>query len=299
MKTWGEKAFANAPLLLTLAALFWAGNSVLARGMHETIPPVALAFTRWTFATLIVLPFAWRHLRDDWPVLRTNWRIMAFLGLFGAASYNTLHYIGLNYTPAVNALVIGASTPLLVALVSFAAFGDRLTRTEAAGIALALAGTLAVVSRGAPATLMSANFNIGDLWIVAAISAWAVYTAYLRRKPAIHWLSFAAVTYALASLYNLPLFLAEHFLDRQLRADLPTALAITYVSIFPSVLAYIFFTRGVELIGGNRASVFIYLMPVFGALLSIALLGETLQLYHIGGFGLIMAGVAIANHRAS
>lgn len=295
MHQWLKHAFQNAPLLLTLTSLFWAGNSVLARGMHAEVPPVALAFTRWTLATLIVLPFAWRHIRQDWPEIRRRWGMLAFLGLSGTASYNTLHYIGLNYTTAVNSLIINAATPLLVGITSFAAFGDRLRRNQLTGIALALAGTLAVISRGDIATLASASLNPGDLWIVAAIATWAVYTAYLRRKPQIHWLTFAAITFALGAIYNLPLFAAEHVLYRQLSLDWPTALTVLYVSIFPSVIAYSFYTRGVELIGGNRAAIFIYLMPVFGAILSILLLGEAMRAYHLAGFAMIMGGVLLAN----
>ncbi len=297
MKDWGKRAFSNAPLLLALAALFWAGNTVLARGLHESVPPIALAWTRWMIATLLVAPFALPKLKADWPVIRQHWGALAFLTAMGAGSYNTLFYIGLNHTPALNALVVGTSGPMLIALASYLAFRDRLTPTQAAGIPLAAAGVVAIIAKGDLQTLARADFNQGDLWVFAALVSWALYTAYLRKRPDIHWLSFAAVTFALASLFNLPLFIAEHVWDRQLQATGETALAIAYVSVFPSVLAYIFFNRGVELIGANRAGAYIYLIPVFGSVLAVALLGERFALYHVAGFGLIMGGVFLASRR--
>ncbi len=297
MNHWFKRAFGNAPLLLALAGLFWAGNTVLARGLHESVPPIALAWTRWAIATLFVLPFAWSHLKQDWPLIRRHWGALAFLSAMGAGSYNTLFYIGLNHTPALNALIVGASGPMLIALASYLAFGDRLNVTQAAGIPLAAFGVLAIIAKGDPETLARADFNQGDLWVFAALITWALYTAYLRKRPDIHWLSFAAVTFALAALFNFPLFIAEHLWSRQLQATGETALAIAYVSVFPSVLAYIFFNRGVELIGANRAGAYIYLIPVFGSVLAVSLLGERFALYHLAGFALIMGGVFLASRR--
>lgn len=298
MNTSWKRAFGNAPLLLALAGLFWAGNTVLARGLHESVPPIALAWARWTLATLLVLPFAWPHLKRDWPVIRGHWGILAFLSAMGAGSYNTLFYIGLNHTPALNALIVGASGPMLIALASFLAFRDRLSATQAAGIPLAALGVLTIITKGDPQTLARAEFNQGDLWVFAALVSWALYTAYLRKRPNIHWVSFAAITFAVAALFNFPLFVAEHVWHRQLQPTLETALAIAYVSVFPSVLAYIFFNRGVELIGANRAGAYIYLIPVFGATLAVALLGERFALYHLAGFAIIMGGVFLASRRA-
>jgi drug/metabolite transporter (DMT)-like permease len=283
--------------LLTLAALFWAGNTVLARGMSETVPPIALAWSRWVIATLILLPFAMPHLRTDWPRVADNWKMLAFLAAMGAGSYNTLHYIGLNATPALNALVIGAAGPMLIALASFLAFRDKLGSGQTIGIALAAVGVLIIVAKGNPSNLAAANFNSGDLWIFAAIASWAVYTAYLRKKPPIHWLSFSLVTFALAAVYNFPLFIAETIAGRQLQATWQTAATIGYVSVFPSVLSYIFFNRGVELIGSNRAGAYIYLIPVFGSALAVMLLGEQFRWHHAAAFGLVMGGVALAAKR--
>jgi drug/metabolite transporter (DMT)-like permease len=289
-----EKLYSNAYLLLSLTALFWAGNFVLGRGIHEFIPPIALAWTRWFFATLIVLPFAIPHLKRDWPVIRANLPILLFFGIIGVGAFNTLSYTGLNYTTALNALVMQSSGPVLIVISSFFIFGDKISLRQALGITASLTGVLIMIARGDTNMLAGFELNPGDLWILAALALWSLYTACLRLRPPIHWLSFVAATFIIALAINTPFFAWEHINVRQLQFDRQTLAAILYVSIFPSVLAYICFNRGVELIGANRAGVCLHLVPLFGAILAITLLGEEPRAYHFIGIALILAGVTLA-----
>ena len=150
-----------------------------------------------------------------------------------------------------------------------------------------------MVARGDLAALASLQLNKGDIGLLLAMMTWAVYAAFLRKRPDIHWLSFVAVTFTVAILFNTPLFVAEHLSGWQIQTTRQTLLAVAYVSIFPGLLAYICFNRGVELIGANRAGVFMHLVPFFGAALAISLLGEQPQAYHAIGIALILAGVAL------
>lgn len=292
-----DALYANAYLLLSLTALFWAGNFVVGRGVHGEVPPVALAWLRWTTATLLVLPFAWRHLRKDAPVIRKHWPILVFLGVFGAGLFNTISYVSLNHTSAINAVVLQSNVPVLIMLATFLLFGDRIKPHQLLGVLVSLTGVLVMVARGDLAVLANFSFNAGDLGLLAAMVIWAIYTACLRKRPDIHWLSFIAVTFAVAVALNTPLLVLEHLSGWQLRFDLQTALAGIYVSIFPGLLAYIFYNRGVELIGANRAGVFNHLVPFFGAALAIAFLGETPRPYHAVGIVLILTGVTLAARR--
>ncbi|NJM34225.1 MAG: DMT family transporter [Rhodomicrobium sp.] len=278
-----------------LTMLFWAGNSVVARGVHELVPPLALAWLRWTIATLIVLPIAWPYIKRDWPVMRARWRSLVMLGALGTGSFNSLYYIGVSKTPAINALVINSSVPLLIPIAVFVIFRETLSRIQAAGIGFSLAGVLMVLAKGNPAFLASMQLNEGDLWVLAAMTIWAIYTALLRKQPPIHWLSFAAATFAVASLMNLPLFIGEHMAGKTIQPGWHAFLAVAYVSTMPSVVAQICYIRGVELIGSNRAGVFMHLIPLFGTILAILFLGESLYLYHLAGFALILTGVALAS----
>lgn len=289
------RGFDNAYLLLVLTMLFWAGNSVVARGAYEVVPPLALAWLRWMLATLIVLPFAWPYLKRDWPTIKAHWRVLALLGLLGTGTFNSLYYVGLSKTTAINGLIINSSIPILIPIAIFVIYREKLRRIQAAGIALSFIGVLTVLAKGDPALLLAFQMNEGDLWVLTAMVVWSVYTSILREQPRIHWLSFAAVTFAVASVLTLPLFIGEHLSGTRIQPGWHAFLAIAYVSTMPSVVAQIFYIRGVELIGGSRAGVFTHLVPLFGAVLAILFLGEDLHLYHLAGFGLILAGVWISS----
>jgi drug/metabolite transporter (DMT)-like permease len=291
-----ERLYGNAYLLLSLTALFWAGNFVLGRGVHEHVPPIALAWCRWLFASLIVLPFAMSHLKREWPVIRSNMPMLVYFGTVGVGAFNTLSYTGLNYTTALNALVLQSSGPILIVLASLIIFRDRISSRQAIGIVISLTGVLTMVSRGDPTVLRGLELNRGDLFLLAALILWGLYTAFLRKRPDIHWLSFTATTFVIGVIVNTPFFIWEQASVRQLQFDAETAAAVAYVSIFPSVLAYICFNRGVELIGANRAGVCLHLVPLFGAVLAIVLLGEEPRTYHLIGIALILAGVTLAAH---
>ena len=294
-QTLASRGFGNAYLLLILTMIFWAGNSVVARGIYQTVPPMALGWLRWTIAAILILPVAWPHLRRDWPVIRANWPILALLGAVGAGTFNALYYYGISKTSAINALVINSAVPILIPLATFTMYRERIGRKQATGIAVSLIGVLVVLMKGDLGVIAALDLNEGDLWALAAMGVWAIYTTLLRKQPPIHWLSFAAITFTVASLMNLPMFVGEHLLFRQIHWTREAVIAVVYVGTLPSVVAQIFYIRGVELIGGNRAGVFVHLVPMFGALMAIAFLGETLHWFHLAGFVLILIGVWLAS----
>lgn len=298
LRRMAEKAFNNAYLLLSLMALFWAGNQVLGRAAAGHVPPVALSYFRWTIATLIVFPFAWPHLKSDWPQVRKHWPFLAFLGVIGGGAFNTLQYIGLNYTTALNSLILNSTGPILIAIACVLIFNDRLTPVQLLGTVVSMGGVLVVVSQGDFELLSTLSLNRGDLLIVAAMATTGVYTAYLRKRPDMHWSTFLFCLFLASGLFNAPLVLIEAVaFGKSLQPTLFTVLTIGYVAIFPSILAYLFFTRGVDLIGGVRAGIFLHLIPLFGALMAIGLLGEPLAAFHIVGFMLILSGIALTSRK--
>ena len=294
MRALASRIYDNAYVLMTLTAFFWGGNFVLGRGIADQIPPIALACLRWSFATLIFAPFAIEQTRKDWPeIIRNRW-IILFLGIIGGGTFNTMTYIGLGHTTALNALVIQSSGPVLIMIAAYLVFSDRVSMTQLAGITLSLSGVLWVITSGRIGEITGLEVNPGDLIILFAFMTWAIYTIYLRKRPDIHWMSFILMLSLIAALVNIPIWAYEHFAIRQIQPTLTTFLTVTYVAIFQSVLAFIFFNRSVELIGANRTGVFMHLVPVFGTILAILLLGEHLQSYHLIGFGLIISGVIFA-----
>jgi drug/metabolite transporter (DMT)-like permease len=263
------------------------------------MPPIALAWLRWTVAALIILPFAWPYLRRDRARIAAHWKTLLGLGVLGCGAFNTFYYIGLSNTQAINGVIVLSLIPLLVPVVTRTIYRTRLSALQGAGVALSLVGVMVLLAKGNFLQFAALELNIGDLWVLGAVICWAVYTAILREQPAIHWLSFAAVTFAVAAAANFPLFLGEHLFYRQMTLSIDSIFAIAYVSTLPSVAAYIFYTRAVKLIGANRSGVFLHLAPLFGAVLAIVFMGETLHLFHLGGFAFILVGVALASRPAA
>ena len=290
----------NQPyLLLSLTALFWAGNIVLARYVAGHVPPMTLSCVRWIGAFFMLLPFAWPHLKRDWPALRARLPLLVGLSATGFAINNALSYWALQYTQALNALLIQSSGPLFVALWSLALFGVRLTFAQFAGIAISLIGVFTIILRGDIGTLTSIQFNKGDVMFATAILAFGLYSALMPRRPKTHQLSLICFTMLCGALLLLPFSVWEYSNGFVLKPDLLTAATLIYVVIFPSALAYLFFNRGIALIGPNRAAPFFHLIPVFGSAMAIVLLGEQPRLFHLVGYLLVLAGVVIASRQAS
>ena len=290
----------NQPyLLLSLTSLFWAGNIVLARHVAGHVPPMTLSCVRWIGAFFILLPFARPYLARDWPVLRAHLPLVISLSATGFAFNNALAYWALQYTQALNGLLLQSSGPLFVALWALILFGVRLTWAQLAGIALSLLGVLTIILRGDAWALAGIRLNIGDIMFAGALLSFGLYSALMTRRPVMHQLSLISFTMAIGAALLLPLSVWEYTNGITLKFDLITVVTLIYVVVFASALAYLFFNRGVVLIGPNRAAPFMHLVPVFGSAMAILLLGEEPRLFHLVGYILVLAGVVIASRKAS
>ena len=292
-----QRLWGSAYLLLCLTVLIWAGNSVVGRAIHGVVPPMALAFWRWALALAAILPAAAPHLRRDWPLIRRGWPILLVLGLTGAAAFPSLLYWGLQYTTALNSVLLQAAIPPLVLLAAFILFRERASAGQLAGVAVSLVGVLVIIAEGRPWMLLHLGLNIGDAAILFGIVLYAAYPTLLRRKPDIHPLSLLVCLFAVGAVTVLPFYALEIASGRLITAGPAAAGALAYVSLAASVIAYLFFNRGVALIGAGRAGQFVHLMPVFGAVLAVLLLHERLHLYHLAGVALIGVGIGLASIR--
>ena len=296
MNTPTRSPWASAYPLLTLTAFFWSVNFVVGRGIQGQLPPITMAFWRWTIAFFVLLPFAFASLRRQRSIIVHHWKILLLLGVLGAGSFNTLVYIGLGSTTATNALLLNSSIPVLIAGIGWLFMAQRVSLRQAAGILVSLCGVAAVIFHGEASQLFALHINEGDIWVFAAMIVWAAYTLLLKHRPAeLEPLAFLAVTVLVGAIANLPFFLAELAGGAQAKWTFASFGAIAYFSIFPSVLAYLFWNRAVAEVGPTRSGLFIHLMPVFGTLLAILFLGESFHSYHAAGFALILAGIVIAS----
>jgi drug/metabolite transporter (DMT)-like permease len=289
---------ANQPyLLLCIAALCWAGNAIVGRLAAGHIPPVTLSFLRWSLACLIILPFAWKHLKRDRAAIRARLGTMIFLSVTGIAAFNALQYWSLEYTTALNTLLLQSAGPLFVAVWSLILLGVRLTLAQAGGIALSLLGVLVILLHGDLTTLTSIEFNKGDIIFTVALLIFGLYSVLSLKRPEIHGLSFAGFTFGCGAACLIPLVIWELFTQPLMALDTSNLLTLFYVAVFPSTLAYLCFNRGVQLIGANRAAPFFHVVPVFGSVMAIVFLGERPQLFHIVGFALVLTGVFVASRK--
>jgi drug/metabolite transporter (DMT)-like permease len=281
----------NPYLLLALGSLCWSGNHLMGRAIAGHVPPLAITTLRWLLAAAVLYPFIRGQLARDWPLIRRHFGVLIYLALIGGAVFGALQFVGLQLTTALNVSVMNSLAPVFIAVASAVMFGDRLTRGQLAGIVISLLGVLAIISKLDPGVLTHFAFNLGDILILINLVLWAVYSASLRWRPKIHPLSFMFVFSLISGVAMLPAFAWEYSTGFVLQPTLLTVSAIVFVTIFSTIVAFASWTRGVELIGPNRAGVFLHLIPIFTALLTGVLLGEPLMGYHVVGFALILIGV--------
>jgi drug/metabolite transporter (DMT)-like permease len=289
---------ANQPyLLLCITALCWAGNAIVGRLAAGHIPPVTLSFLRWTFAFLLILPFAWKHMVRDWSAIRSRLGIMVVLSITGIGAFNTLQYWALEHTQALNTLLLQSAAPLIVAVWSLLLLGVRLTLAQAFGVLLSLTGVLVILLHGDVTRLSNIDFNKGDLIFTVALIIFALYSVLSLNRPNIHGLSFVGFTFGCGAACLIPFFIWELLSRPLMQIDTANLLTLFYVAVFPSTLAYLCFNRGVQLIGANRAAPFFHVVPVFGTVMSIVFLGEHPQIFHFVGFALVLTGVFVASRK--
>lgn len=291
----GLAILADRPwFLMLLPGLFWAGNAIVARGVAAEVPPITLAFWRWALAALLLLPFARPHLIRDLPRMWERWPIMLLLTTLGISIFNTFLYIAAHTTTAINIVMLQTAMPIVVMLATFLIFREPVTGRQAAGIVASFSGTMILISQGTPDIFLNLDFKRGDLWMLAAIICYATYTTLLRLRPAVHGFSFAFATFALGALLLLPFSVGEAIMVHPFPLTGRALLALGYVAIFASILAYMAFNRTVELLGANIAGLSVHLIPVFGIVLAVLLLGERVYPYHGAGIALIAFGLWLA-----
>jgi len=277
---------------LAMTMLFWSGNLVVGRAVRDEIPPFLLAFARWALAFVLILPLAARHLVADRHKLIAGWKAVLFLGLVGVGSFNAFLYTGLHFTTATNAALLQAAIPAFVLLLNFLIFGTRPIARQIFAVLVSTTGVLVIVCRGHLETLLGLDLGIGDMLVMAAVFAWAIYTSMLRLKPDCHWLSFLAVTFGLAAIAMAPFAASEGEAISTMHWGPEVIGAILYVGIFPSILAYALFNFAVVEVGSVPAGQANNMLPLFGALLAAVLLSEPLHAYHGVGIALIVVGIA-------
>jgi drug/metabolite transporter (DMT)-like permease len=284
----------TAYVLLCVASLLWATNMVIGRGIRGELPPVAASFWRWTIAFVLVLPFTASELWERRQDILASWKVMALVGFMGVTVFNTVCYIGLTMTTATNGTLFNSIVPVFIPPIAWLLLRERTSAGQMAGIFTSLAGVVVIVAKGSWQTLVSLAFNRGDVLLVLAMILWAFYTVTLRFRPA--GMSMYAFL-ATICIFGWPPLLAWYLWEVSTGATfaltLRTGAALAYFGIFPALVAFVCYNRGVAAVGPTRAGVFVHLVPVFGFVLSTVFLDEPPQGFHFIGMALIFTGIVI------
>jgi drug/metabolite transporter (DMT)-like permease len=289
-----DRQQARAYALLGLVMLLWAGNSIVGRAVRNDVGPFVLSFVRWAGASAVLLPFALGPMRRDWAVLRQSWPAVLLLGLTGVAAFNAIMYTGLHYTTATNGLLLQAAIPPAVLGADRLLFGVRAGVAQLVGILASMLGVAVIVFEGQPSHVLGFRFGFGDVLVLIACADWAIYTVLLRKRPAISPLSFLLATFLVGVVAIAPLAMWESLTGPPVRWGTGVGAAFLYVALLPSLVSYLIYNQATGLVGPARAGQAITLLPLFGALLSAALLGEPLHPYHFAGMALILIGIVVS-----
>ncbi|MGN6466410.1 MAG: DMT family transporter [Rhizobiaceae bacterium] len=286
----------RAYAFLLLTTLFWGGNAVAGKLAVGHVSPMVLVALRWLLATVILAILGGRQLAEDWPKVRRNLWLLGALGACGFTFFNALFYTALTYTTAINVAIEQAGMPVLIILINFLLFRLRISWLQVLGVIATMAGVALTACHGDPAQLLALGVNIGDGLMLIAVLLYSGYTVFLRFKPDIHWKSLMLVLSFFALLASLPFAAWEISAGKEILPDVTGWAIALYVVLFPSTTAQILFIRGNEMIGANRAGLFINLVPIFGTLLSVLIVGESFEYYHLVAMVLVLGGIWLAEH---
>lgn len=281
---------------VTLAVLLWAGNAVIGRVAPDAhVPPVALNFWRWMLALLVLAPFAIPILRKQWPLFKAHWWLWTVFGIVTVGGFNTVFYIALQYTTVVQGTLISACLPALVLLAARLFLGQPVTSRQLLGVVISIAGVAVIVTRGDPKTLQHLVLNVGDLWMLLAVSLWAAQTILIRFLPkGMNLVAFQVMSFVVGLVFTAPFYLYETLGGRPMPLSWSAVLFVAYTGLVASVVGLTAWNLGVMRVGPKTAGYFGNLFPIFGATLGILLLGEPFRWFHGVGGILVLAGIYLA-----
>ena len=288
-----------AYLLLTLSALFWAGNFIV--GKFATlfeIPPLTLNVLRWLSVWLILMPFTYKEIYNNLPYVKKNWLVISFMGLITISTFNSVVYYALNHTQVINAVLVLAAIPAATIIFSSFMNVEKTNTFQLLGLFLSIIGIGAIISNGDTQKIISLNFNKGDVWMLLCVITWALYSTLLKKNK-FKFSQFALIQLMVTAglFFLIPQLFYEKSIGLEVNFNKAFFIILFYVVVFPAIAAYYCWQKGVQLIGPNRASMFIQLMPLFSAVMAIIIFKEKFQLYHFVGATFIVSGIYLSNKK--
>ena len=288
---------AKAYIMLVFATLFWAGNFTLGKFAYlENIPPNSLAFLRWCLVWIILFPFTYKEILKLKSQIRGNSSLFVILGSTSVCIFTSFTYNALNYTQVINASLFNTAIPVTIILVCFLLKIERTNIYQISGLLISVFGILAIITRLDLNILLTLNFNKGDLFMIGAIIAWGIYSAYLKKRTfKISLLTLVHIICSFGLIFLLPLFILDIAQEKIVEISSNLFYILVYVAIFPSIGSYYCWAGAVSIIGANRAGIFLSLIPLFSTVMAIFFYNEQFQFFHLIGAILIILGLFLSN----
>jgi len=287
--------------LLVLASLFWSGNFIV--GKFATlfeIPPLTLNVFRWISVWIILIPFTYKEIYKNYAYIKKNWLVISFMGLITISTFNSVVYFALNYTQVINAVLVLAVIPAVTIVLSSLMKIEKTNYFQIFGLILSIIGVGSIISNGDIQRIASLSFNKGDLWMLVCVFTWALYSTLLKKhKFKFSQFSLIQLMVSAGVLFLIPQYFYEQSIGLEVNFNKAFFIILFYVVIFPAIAAYYCWQKGIEIIGPNRATMFIQLMPLFSAVMAIIIFKEKFELYHFAGAAFIVSGIYLSNKKTN
>jgi drug/metabolite transporter (DMT)-like permease len=289
----------KAYIMLTLCSLFWSGNFIVGKfATLYQVPPLTLNFFRWLIVWIIIIPFTFKNILKNFKTIKKNFYSIFIMSITSISVFNSVVYYFLNYTQVLNGALMISTIPVLIIFISFVFKTEKINFNQVFGVILSIAGVITIVTRLDFFRLINLDLNKGDFGLLIAMLSWAVYSIMLRTyKMPLKSLTFISVIVSIGLIFLLPQFLFEYKNHQVIQLNLPVILITSYVVIFAGLGAYIFWNKGVSIIGPNKAGIFLHLMPVFSSFMAIFILNEKIMSFHIVGAVIIVAGIFLSSKK--
>ena len=288
-----------AYLLLTLSTLFWAGNFIV--GKFATlfeIPPLTLNVLRWLSVWFILMPFTYKEIYNNLSYIKKKWLVISFMGLITISTFNSVVYFALNHTQVINAVLVLAAIPAATIVLSSLMNIEKTNIYQLLGLLLSIIGIGSIISHGNFQKIISLSFNKGDVWMLVCVITWSLYSTLLKKnKFKLSQFTLIQLMVSAGLLFLVPQLFYEKFIGLEVNFNKAFFIILFYVVAFPAIAAYYCWQKGVEIIGPNRASMFIQLMPLFSAVMAIIIFKEKFELYHFVGATFIVSGIYLSNKK--
>jgi len=287
--------------LLFLATFFWSGNFIVGKFAYLfEVPPLTLNFFRWASVWLILIPFTYKDIYNNLSNIKKNWLVISFMGVITISTFNSVVYFALNYTQVINAVLVLAAIPAATIVLSSLMNIEKTNIFQLLGLFLSIIGIATIISNADIRKIISLSFNKGDLWMLVCVFTWALYSILLKKnKFKFSHFSLIQLMVTVGLLFLIPQFFYEKSINLELNYNKAFFAILFYVVVFPAIAAYYCWQKGVEIIGPNRASMFIQLMPLFSAIMAIVIFKEKFQLFHITGALFIISGIYLSNRKTN